>query len=251
MAADDIRITPDRFDALLFDLDGVLTKTATVHAEAWKEAFDEFLAARAESTGEPFRPFDAGADYQQYVDGKPRYDGVRDFLASRDITLPEGEPSDPAGGDTVCAVGNLKNDLVLEKLRTGGIEVYDGAVTLLRWAHGSGLKTAVVSSSRNCEAVIEAAGIADLFDERVDGIVAAERGLPGKPAPDTFLEAARELGVPPERAVVFEDALVGVAAGRAGAFGLVVGVDRTGDADGLLSHGADIAVTDLATLMPA
>ena len=251
MAADDTHITTDRFDALLFDLDGVLTKTAKVHAAAWKEAFDQFLSARAESTGEPFQPFDAAADYAQYVDGKPRYDGVRDFLASRGVTLPEGDPSDPPGNGTVCAVGNRKNDLVLEKLDSDGIETYDGSVALLRWAHGAGLATAVVSSSRNCQAVIEAAGIADLFDARVDGVVAAERGLAGKPAPDTFLEAARELGVPPERAVVFEDALAGVEAGRAGAFGLVVGADRKGDPDGLRGHGADIAVTDLATLIPS
>lgn len=245
-------ITPDRFDAVLFDLDGVLTQTALVHAAAWKAAFDAFLADRAASDGTEMVPFDTATDYPAYVDGKPRYDGVRSFLASRAITLPDGDPDDAPGFATVCALGNLKNDKVQATLERDGVQTYDDAVALLRHLPTVGIKAAVVSSSKNCLAVITTAGIVDGFQARVDGMVAAERDLAGKPAPDTFLEGARELGVPADRAVVVEDALAGVEAGRAGAFGLVVGVDRVGGdhAAKLVEHGADEAVTDLTTLIP-
>ncbi len=243
------RITPDEFDAVLFDLDGVLTKTASVHAAAWKRMFDEYLRARAEHDGSEFVAFDADADYTRYVDGKPRYDGVRSFLESRDIHLPDGTPDDPPDAETVCGLGNRKNELVQKILETEGVEAFPGSIKLLHQIRESGIKTAVVSSSKNCVTVIKAAGIADQFDQRVDGEVAAELGLAGKPAPDTYLEAAKELGVEPARAVVFEDALSGVESGRAGNFGLVVGVDRKGDADALKRHGADIVVQDLAQLL--
>lgn len=243
-----MQITADRFDAALFDLDGVLTATAKVHARCWKQMFDEFLHAWADERGEPFRPFEIDPDYLQHVDGKPRYDGVRDFLASRGIELPRGEPEDAPGRRTVCGLGNRKNELVHEVIRSGGIEVYHSSVELLEDLRRQGLKTAVVTSSRNCDIVLETVGIADLFDTTVDGLRAAREGLPGKPAPDTFLRAAALLGVEPGRAVVFEDAISGVAAGRAGNFALVVGVDREGQADALREHGADIVVADLAEL---
>lgn len=242
-------IDRDRFDALLFDLDGVLTKTAAVHAAAWKQTFDELLRARAEAHGEPFVPFDVATDYPTYVDGKPRYDGVQSFLASRGVDLPWGSPSDPPGSTTVCAVGNRKNELVQQLLRTQGVEVFPDAIDLLRRARTQGFRTAVVSSSKNCLEVITAAGIADAFDARVDGYAVEDGGLAGKPAPDTYLEAARQLGVPPARAVVLEDAVSGVQAGHAGGFGLVVGVDRVGHADALRANGADVTATDLATLL--
>lgn len=238
----------DGFAAVLFDLDGVLTSTAAQHFAAWKEMFDDFLRRRAERRGETFRPFEQ-EDYNRYVDGVPRYDGVRNFVASRGIELEEGTPDDPPGAETVQGLGNRKNDLVTTLIREQGVEPYEGSVRLVRRLREQGVKTAVVSSSRNCETVLEAAGIESLFDTRVDGVVAAELGLPGKPAPDTFLEAARRLGVSPERAVVVEDALLGVEAGRDGRFGLVVGVDRAGQADALAEHGADIVVTDLAELL--
>lgn len=246
-------ITHDAYDAVLFDLDGVLTKTALVHATAWKSAFDAFLEHHAREKGTAFVPFDKGSDYVAYVDGKPRYDGVRSFLASRDITLPDGDPSVAPGFDTVCALGNLKNDQVNAALERDGVQTYDGAITLLHHLREAGIGTAVVSSSKNCLAVITTAGIVDLFDVRVDGVVAAELGLAGKPDPATYLEAARELGAEPARAVVVEDALAGVESGRAGDFGLVVGVDRVGGthAQDLVAHGADLAVTDLATLIPS
>lgn len=243
-------ITPADYDAVLFDLDGVLTKTAEVHAKAWKQTFDAFLERRAAAKAESLVPFDIAKDYTKYVDGKPRYDGVKDFLASRAIELPHGDPSDTPGDDTVCAVGNRKNDLVVALLKRDGVEAYEGSVKLLHYCRAAGVKTAVVSSSKNCLDVINAAGIGDQFDARVDGAIAAERGLAGKPAPDTYLAAAKELGVPIERAVVIEDALSGVQSGRAGNFGLVVGVNRQGDADALREHGADVVVDDLATLIP-
>jgi beta-phosphoglucomutase family hydrolase len=225
---------PDGVTACLFDLDGVLTKTAEVHARAWKQTFDAFLKER----GEP--PFDLHGDYDEYVDGKPRLDGVRDFLASRGIT-----PSD----DEVTRIADAKNDLVLKLIHDDGVEAYDGSVRYLRAARDAGLRRAVVSSSHNCHDVLVAAGIDDLLEERVDGVVAEEQHLKGKPAPDTFLQGAKLLGVAPEQAAVFEDALAGVAAGHAGAFGFVVGVDRAGQRDALLEHGASVVVDDLADLL--
>ena len=240
---------PSRTRACLFDLDGVLTQTARVHAAAWKEMFDAFLRERATRTGEPFVFFDPVADYTEYVDGKPRYDGVRSFLASRGINLPEGDPSDPPSAETVCGLGNRKNELVLALLKRDGVQVYEGSIRYVRAVRDAGLHRAVVSASANCRDVLEAAGIEDLFEVRIDGIVVEQRHLRGKPAPDTFLAAAEELGVGAAEAAVFEDALAGVEAGRAGRFGYVVGVDRAGQRQALLEHGADIVVTDLAELM--
>ena len=240
---------PATIRACLFDLDGVLTKTATVHAAAWKEMFDGFLRERAKQEGVDFVPFDSAHDYDEYVDGKQRADGVRSFLASRGIELPEGTPDDPPEAETVAGLGNRKNVLVLEMIHTRGVESYDGSVDFVRAARDADLRRAVVSSSANCGEVLEAAGIADLFELKVDGIVAAQEHLRGKPAPDTFLAAAHKLGVEPGEAAVFEDALAGVAAGAAGHFGIVVGVDRVGQADALRKHGADIVVSDLAELL--
>ncbi len=240
-------LTKDRFDAVLFDLDGVLTDTAAIHAACWKRTFDEFLRARAEAGGEPFRPFD-DADYQHYVDGKPRYDGVRDFLASRDIELPEGEADDPPDRATVCGVGNRKNQLVGEAIARGEVERYESSVELVQRLREAGIHTAVVSSSANCAAVLEAAKMTHLFDERVDGGVIRELGLRGKPEPDSFLEGARRVGAEPQRAVVVEDAISGVQAGSKGGFGLVVGVARKGDAEALAENGADVVVLDLGEL---
>jgi beta-phosphoglucomutase family hydrolase len=240
---------PSRIRACLFDLDGVLTQTARVHAAAWKEMFDAFLRERGASTGEPFVPFDPVADYTKYVDGKPRYDGVRSFLASRGIRLPEGDPSDPPSAETVYGLGNRKNELVLTLLKRDGVQAYEGSVRYVRAVRDAGLRRAVVSASANCREVLEAAGIEDLFEVRIDGIVVEQRHLRGKPAPDTFLAAAEELGAQPEEAAVFEDALAGVEAGRAGNFGFVVGVDRAGQREALLEHGADVVVSDLAELI--
>lgn len=240
---------PDPTRGLLFDLDGVLTQTAKQHAAAWKLMFDAFLAQRARVTGEPFVPFDSGADYDTYVDGKPRLTGTRSFLASRHIELPTGTPQDPPGTPTVHGLSNRKNDLVLELIRTQGVTVYPGSVRYLRAAREVGLPCAVVTSSANAEQVLTSAGLAELFNARVDGVFALREGLAGKPAPDTFLAGAQLLGVPPGAAVVFEDALAGVAAGRAGQFGYVVGVDRVGQADALRAHGADVVVRDLAELL--
>jgi len=235
--------------ACLFDLDGVLTDTATVHAAAWKEMFDAFLRERAQREGAAFVPFDAVADYDEYVDGKRRLDGVRSFLASRGIELPEGTPEDPPSADTVGGLGNRKNELVLAIMRREGVQVFEGSVRFVRAARDAGLRRAVVSASSNCREVLEAAGIADLFEVRLDGIVADREHLRGKPAPDTYLAAAARLAVEPAQAAVFEDALAGVAAGRAGGFGLVVGVDRAGQADALRERGADVVVSDLAELL--
>lgn len=243
-------ITKEKFDAVLFDLDGVLTATAKLHAACWKEMFDEFLATRGEACGEPFRPFEIATDYGPYVDGKPRYDGVRDFLASRGIRLPEGEPGDPPGRETVCGLGNRKNELVEKKLESEGVETYPGSIALVRELRAAGFRTAVVSASRNCGTVLAAAGIAGLFDARIDGEVAVRDRLEGKPAPDTFLAAAKALGVAAARSVVVEDAIAGVQAGRAGAFGLVIGVDRAGVARALRENGADVVVKDLGELLP-
>jgi beta-phosphoglucomutase family hydrolase len=235
---------PDTIRVCLFDLDGVLTKTATVHFAAWKRTFDGFLAGR-----EPGTPEFSQLDYNRFVDGKPRADGVRDFLASRGITLPEGAPTDPADAATVQGIAARKNELVLRELEEHGVEVYPGSVDYLHAVKAAGLATAVVTASANGEQVIAAAGFADLIDVRVDGVVAAREGLRGKPQPDTFLAGARLLGVPPAEAVVFEDAISGVAAGRAGDFGYVVGVDRVGHADELAAQGADVVVQDLSELL--
>ncbi|MCH5671230.1 HAD family hydrolase [Streptomyces gilvus] len=236
---------PDNIQACLFDLDGVVTKTAVVHAAAWKETFDAFLRERE---GADFRPFDAGTDYDEYVDGRPRADGVRTFLASRGIELPEGQPDDPPDAATVNGVGNRKNLLVLEKIRTEGVEAYDGTLRYIGAVRARGLRTAIVSSSANTRDVLHSIKAEGMFDVRIDGVVAAERKLPGKPHPDTFLAAARDLGIEPSHAAVFEDALAGMDAGRSGHFGYVVGVDRVGQAEALSAHGADVVVRDLSEL---
>ncbi len=240
---------PDGVRGCLFDLDGVLTKTALVHAAAWKEMFDGYLRERARQTGQPFAAFDPVGDYDEYVDGKPRAEGTRSFLDARGIDLPDGSDDDPPGAPTVHGLGNRKNEIVLRRIRADGVAAYEGSVRYVRAARDAGLGRAVVSSSANCRDVLAVAGITDLFEAVIDGVVAGREHLPGKPAPDTFLAGARALGVPPSAAVVFEDALAGVAAGRAGAFRYVVGVDRAGQADALLAHGADIVVTDLAELL--
>ena len=232
------------YDAALFDLDGVITPTAEVHMRAWAQMFNDFLAARG--IAEPY----TDDDYFTYVDGKPRYDGVRSFLASRDITLPDGDASDPASAETVAGLGNRKNDDFESILATEGVAAYPGSVALVESLQARGTQMAIVSSSRNAAAVLTAAGMIEHFPVIVSGKEAAERGLPGKPAPDTFLAAAADLGVAKERAIVFEDALSGVAAGRAGDFGLVVGVDRGVGAAALTQHGADVVVSDLEELLP-
>ena len=236
------------FDAVIFDMDGVVTATAVVHAAAWKKLFDAYLRHRAEETGEEFVPFDEHADYERYVDGKTRYDGVRSFLESRGIALPDGSPDDPAGTDSVCAMGNDKDTYFMAHVREHGVQVYESTVRIIRELRARGVRIGLVSASRNAVDVLSCAGLLDLFDERVDGILAAELDLRGKPDPATFLEAARRLGVEPARAAVVEDALAGVAAGRAGDFGLVVGVARTGQTEALRNAGADVVVGDLAEL---
>ena len=243
-------ITRERFDAVLFDLDGVLTATATVHAAAWKQMFDMFLQRWAEAHGRDFIPFDSGEDYRRYVDGKPRFDGVRSFLVSRGIDLPDGAPTDPLTAETVCGLGNQKNELVNEIMAREGVEAYPGSVKAVDFLRQQGYKTAVVSSSENCAAVLAAAGIESLFDVRVDGQTASDLGLRGKPEPDMFLAAARQLGVEPRRAIVVEDAIAGVRAGKKGGFGLVIGVARNGNHDELRSEGASLVVADLEELLP-
>ena len=246
--------TPDlrQFEALLFDLDGVITRTATLHARAWKSMFDDFLERRAAERGEAFEPFDIGHDYLSYVDGRRRYDGVATFLTSRGIELPWGDPADEAGKPTVCGLGNAENHHFLDVLDQEGVEVYDDAVALLAAAAADWRpRTAVVSASENCRRILARCGLLDRFDALVTGIEAAELELAGKPAPDTFLHAAALLGVEPGRAVVFEDAVSGVQAGAAGAFGLVVGVDRGGAREGLLAGGAQLVSADLRELVAA
>jgi beta-phosphoglucomutase family hydrolase len=240
---------PKGTQAALFDLDGVLTQTAKVHAKAWKEMFDDFLRARAQETGEPFVPFDAHADYDEHVDGLPRADGVRGFLASRHIELPEGDDDDPPAAQTVHGLGNRKNELVLGIMARDGVQPYAGSVKYVDAAKDAGLKVAVVSSSANARDALRAAGILDRFEHVVDGHTAQEQHLKGKPAPDMFLAGARAVGVDPAHAAVFEDALAGVQAGHAGHFGRVVGVDRVGQADALREHGADVVVKDLSELL--
>ena len=235
--------------ACLFDLDGVLTETAKVHAAAWKEMFDDFLRRYAQKTGTAFVPFDPVTDYDTYVDGKPRADGTRSFLESRGISLPEGSPDDPPEADTVHGLGTRKNDIVLRTIHRDGVQAFPGSVSYVRAVRDAGLPRAVVSSSSNCRDVLVAAGIEDLFDARIDGLTAEAEHLRGKPAPDTFLAGARALGVEPSQAAVFEDALAGVEAGRAGRFGMVIGVNRADQADALRQHGADVVVNDLSELL--
>jgi beta-phosphoglucomutase family hydrolase len=244
-AVDVIRL-PDSVTACLFDMDGVLTDTASLHAEAWKRSFDAFLR---EYQGVDAQPFDIEADYEQHVDGKPREDGVRDFLASRGIDLPEGSPDDPPEAATVTGVAKRKNVLVLALIDERGVDVYEGSVRFVKAAREAGMRTAVVSSSANTAHILEAAGMSDQFDARVDGVTLAEEKLRGKPAPDSFLRGAELVGVGPESAAVFEDAFAGVAGGRAGGFAVVVGVDRNGNPEALREHGADVVVSDLAELL--
>jgi beta-phosphoglucomutase family hydrolase len=236
---------PDGIRACLFDMDGVLTETATVHARAWKSMFDAYLRQRE---GEDFAPFTQD-DYDRYVDGKPRYDGVKSFLAARGIELPQGSPDDAPGAETIDGLGNRKNELVLKLIHDEGVEAYPGSIKYLDAARDAGLHRAVVSSSANCADVLRAAGIEDYFEVRVDGHVVEDQGLKGKPAPDTYLHAAELLGVEAAQATVYEDALSGVEAGRAGNFGFVVGVDRVGQAEALKEHGASVVVKDLADLL--
>jgi len=242
---------PDGVTACLFDLDGVLTDTASVHRKAWKAMFDDFLRSRSERSGSEFVPFDADTDYLRYVDGKTRGDGVRSFLASRDITLPDGDPDDDEDAETVNGLGNRKNAAFLKTMKSDGVKVFEGSRKYLEAVAKQGLPVAVVSSSANTREVLELTGLATFVDQRVDGVTIREQHIAGKPAPDSYLEGARRLGVEPAAAAVFEDALSGVEAGRAGNFGLVVGVDRVGQADALREHGADVVVTDLADLLSA
>ena len=242
---------PDDVHACLFDLDGVLTDTASVHRKAWKSMFDDYLRARAERDGDQFQPFDVDADYGTYVDGKKREDGVRSFLASRGITLPEGNPDDDAGAETVNGLGNRKNALFLEVLHGEGVEVFEGSRKYLEAVHAAGLAVAVVSSSANTRQVLEITGLDRFVRQRVDAITMRDEHIAGKPAPDSFLRGAELLGVPPGAAAVFEDAIAGVQAGHAGHFGVVIGVDRVGHAEALRRNGADVVVKDLADLLPA
>ncbi len=239
-------ISPSEVDAVIFDMDGVVTQTAKVHAAAWKQLFDEYLKEREQRGDGPFAPFDIDADYRRYVDGKPRYDGVVSFLASRGISLPYGEPDDPAERETVCGLGNRKDAYFWQRLSAQGVEAYESTVALLRRLRGMGIKTGIFSASKNAEAVLKAANVLDLFDVKVDGMDAEELGLPGKPDPAVLLEAARRLHVDPGRAVVVEDAIAGVQAGRAGRFSMVIGVNRSGQAGVLLENGADVEVVDLS-----
>jgi beta-phosphoglucomutase family hydrolase len=242
-------VSRDQYDAVLFDLDGVITDTANLHATCWKQMFDEYLQKRARQTGEAFRPFDVAIDYLLYVDGKPRFDGVRDFLKSRGIELAEGKPNDPTDIETVCGLGNHKNDLVTHAIAKVGVKAYDGSVRFIHRLRQDGFRIAVVTSSQNCTAVLKAAKLDEFFEVQVDGNVIDAQRLAGKPAPDTFLLAARLLGVEPIRTVVIEDAISGVQAGSHGNFGLVIGVARKGNAEELRRHGAHLVVRDLDELI--
>lgn len=243
-------LTPEHFDAVLFDLDGVITPTANLHALSWQRMFDPFLEMRSRATGQPWYPLDLDQDYKHYLDGRIRYEAVAAFLASRQISLPYGTPDDAPGHDTICALGNLKDQLFEGILQSEDLQAYPGSIALIEYCRTQGFQIAVVSSSRNCESVLRRISLLDRFPVRIDGIVAEQLNLPGKPAPDTYLKAAAELDVAPQRAVVIEDAIAGVQAGRAGGFGLVVGVDRHGDPDRLWQQGADLVVQDLADLLP-
>lgn len=243
-------ITPDKYDAVLFDLDGVLTPTAKVHAKCWKKMFDEFLRKYATESNERFRPFDIGTDYKLYVDGRTRFDGVRSFLDSRSIQKPFGDHGDTPDQETICGLANRKFEMVAKVIESEGVEAYEGSVNLVHLLRERGFKTAVVSSSASCRTVLKSAKIDDLFDLVIDAEVAARLKLSSKPAPDTYLSAAEQLGVEPIRTVVVEDAISGVQAGRAGGFGLVIGVDREGSAKTLIENGADVVVTDLGEILP-
>ena len=242
-------ITLDKYDAILFDLDGVITNTASLHAACWKQMFDEYLKKRATQRGEAFRPFDIATDYRLHVDGKPRFDGVRDFLTSRGIKLPEGTPADPPEAETVGGLGNRKNELINDVIEERGVQAYEGSVKFIHQLHNQGYKIGVVSSSQNCGIVLKAAELDHFFDAQVDGHMIEDQHLPGKPAPDTFLIGAELLGVGPKRTVVIEDAISGVQAGRNGNFGLVIGVARKGNAEELLHQGAHMVVNDLGELV--
>jgi beta-phosphoglucomutase family hydrolase len=242
-------ISRNRYDAVLLDLDGVITDTANLHAACWKQMFDEYLQKRATQRGEDFRPFDVATDYRLYVDGKPRFDGVRDFLASRGIQLPEGSPDDPPHAETVGGLGNRKNELLIKAIEEVGVEPYEGSVQFIHQLRREGFRIAVVTSSENCDAALRAAKLDSFFEFRIDGNVIHAQRLAGKPAPDTFLMAAKLLGVEPARAVVIEDAISGVEAGFNGSFGLVIGVARKGNAAELRHHGAHLVVSDLSELV--
>jgi len=242
-------ISRDRFEAVLFDLDGVITNTAKLHAACWKQTFDEYLQKRATEAGEPFRPFDLAQDYRLHVDGKPRFDGVRDFLASRGVQLPEGSPNDPPDAETIGGIGNRKNELVNRVIEERGVEPYEGSVKLIHQLQRLAFKIAVVTSSRNCDSVLKAAHLDAFFNVQVDGDTIETQHLAGKPAPDTFLMAAALLEVEPARAIVIEDALSGVEAGSKGKFGLVIGVARNNNAEELRDHGAHLVVSDLGELV--
>ena len=244
-------INRDRFDAVLFDLDGVLTSTAAIHADAWKRMFDDYLRGRGAKNDGPFRPFEIATDYKLYVDGRPRYEGVRTFLESRGIRLPQGTPASPPTEESVCGLGNVKDQMVQRAIEEGRVQSFPSSIEFLHEMRRRGLRTAVVTSSRNCTPVLHAAGIDGLFDAQVDGLTIEREHLRGKPAPDSFLKAAEWLGVPPARAIVVEDAIPGVEAGRAGGFGLVIGIDREGHRDALARHGADIVVNDLSEFLSA
>ncbi len=241
-----LTISRDDHDAVIFDLDGVITDTARIHSVAWKKLFDQYLVQRATRDGKQYEPFDISLDYRRYVDGKPRYEGVKSFLESRGIHLPYGVPEDESDQETVCGLGNKKNPMFLEGLKTDGADVYQSSLRLLEALRAIGIKTAIVSSSKNCATILDVAHIKDLFDAKVDGMDAARLGLKGKPHPDTFLEAAQELGVEPARSIIVEDAISGVQAGHSGKFGCVLGVDRTGHPEDLRKNGADVVVSDLS-----
>lgn len=240
-----VEISRRKLDSVIFDMDGVVTRTATLHAAAWKQLFDSFLESSSDQTG-PLRPFDIEEDYRQYVDGKPRYDGVSSFLASRNISLPYGNPEDPLTAETVCGLGNRKDAIFHEELRRRGVAVFDSTIWLIRRMRDAGLRTGIFSASRNAKAILSAAGILDVFDARVDGVDAGKLGLPGKPDPATLLELVRRLGTAPGRTAVVEDAIAGVQAGRAGDFALVIGVNRSEPPGTLLANGADVEVNDLS-----
>ncbi|WP_303722859.1 HAD family phosphatase [Malonomonas rubra] len=244
------KIDFEQFSAVLFDLDGVLTATAKLHAICWKQMFDNYLQQKFLSTGVAFQPFDIDLDYRHYVDGKLRYEGVKSFLQSRGIELPYGSPENDPEEETVCGLGNRKNQLVGEMLAAGHVGVFEGSIKLVHYLREKKIRMAVVSASKNCEAILNAAGIAELFEERIDGKVAETYGLPGKPEPATFLKAAELLAVEPQKSVVIEDAIAGVQAGKKGGFGLVIGVDRHDDAAALRENGADLVVSDLSELLP-
>jgi alpha,alpha-trehalase len=239
----------DRFDAWLFDLDGVITDTARIHAKSWKEAFDAFLRQRSAETGEGFKEFTIDSDYPEYVDGKPRYEGVDSFLRSRGIELPWGGVDDPPEADTVCGIGNRKNARFNEILKAEGADVFETSVELIKKLKEKGVRVAVVTSSKNCTSVLESANLAGLFEAQLDGVYSAKHKLAGKPKPDTYLEAARLLGAEAADSVVIEDALSGVEAGNAGNFGLTIGVDRLGEPQKLLDNGADLVVSDMEELL--